>query len=62
MASEDSHNFRSAVSLGGGAVCACRSSARPFGDVADQVRPSLNCLRGSQFWECRDQPALCETG
>ena len=28
------------------------------GRVADQVRPSLNCLRGSQFWECRDQPAL----
>jgi len=62
MAGEDSHRVASTLSLRGGAVSTCGSDPGPLRDVADQVRPSLECMRSSEFWKRRDQPSLGQTG
>lgn len=62
MAGEHSHRLASPLSLRGSAVSACGSDPRPRRDVADQVRPSLDYVRSSEFWKRRYQPSLGQTG
>lgn len=62
MAREDSHRLASTLCLRGGAVSACGSDPGPLRNVADQVRPTLDCMRSSEFRKCRDQPSLRQTG
>lgn len=62
MAGKDSHCVTSTLSLRGSAVSACGSDPRPLRDVADQVRPSLDCMRSSEFRKRRYQPSLRQAG